>query len=306
VWNLYGPTETTVWSSVWRVEATGPILVGHPIANTQLHVLDERRQTVPIGVVGELHIGGAGVARGYHRRPELTAERFAPDPFSAEPGARMYRTGDLARRRSDGSIECLGRIDHQVKIRGYRIELGEIEQVLRGHGGVTDAVVTAVDPPSGDRRLVAYVVTTVADWDALRAHAARHLPDYMVPAHYVALEALPRTPSGKVDRRALPAPDVSAVPREYVPPRGAVEEQLAAIWAEVLRVERIGRTDNFFELGGHSLLATRIAARIEQDVKVHVPLAAFFRAPTIERLAVLVEEVVRPTEHEDGFEDFTL
>jgi amino acid adenylation domain-containing protein len=291
VWNLYGPTETTIWSAVWQVErGDGPVLIGHPVANTQLHVLDERRQPVPVGVVGELYIGGTGVARGYRGRPELTAERFLPDPFASTPGARMYRTGDLARRQADGAVECLGRIDHQVKIRGYRIELGEIEQVLREQADVREAVVAATEVRPGDTRLVAYVVPGDAgavDAARLRAQVGRVLPDYMVPAHYVELAALPLTPNGKIDRRALPTPDLQARPQAaYVPPEGEIETQVAAIWTEVLGVERIGRRDRFFDLGGHSLLAVRMASRIRGAFGMQLPLGAFFNDPTIAGVAV--------------------
>jgi acyl-coenzyme A synthetase/AMP-(fatty) acid ligase len=286
VWNMYGPTETTIWSAVWRVRpGDGPVLIGHPIANTQLHVLDDRHEPVPLGVVGELYIGGVGVARGYRGRPDLTAERFLEDPFAGAPGARMYRTGDLARRRTDGSVECLGRADQQVKIRGYRIELGEIEQVLREQAGVRDAVVAAVEVRPGDTRLVAYVVAEpgeTVDGAGLRVQAGRVLPDYMVPAHYVDLPALPLTPNGKVDRRALPVPELEArAQATYVSPEGATETQVAAIWAEALGVERVGRTDNFFELGGHSLLVTRTTELLRQRFTVELPVRVWFEAPTL-------------------------
>jgi surfactin family lipopeptide synthetase A len=290
VWNLYGPTETTVWSAVWRVErGEGPVLIGRPIANTQLHVLDEQRQPVPVGVVGELCIGGAGVARGYRGRPELTAERFLPDPFAGVPGSRMYRTGDLARRQADGAVECLGRIDHQVKIRGYRIELGEIEQVLREQAEVREAVVAATEVRPGDTRLVAYVVPEGAgqvDPARLRAEIGRVLPDYMVPAHYVELAALPLTPNGKIDRRALPAPDLGlASVVAYESPESDTERELAAIWREVFGVARVGRTDNFFDLGGHSLLATQMTARLRKRFAVDLPVRLWFEAPTLAAFA---------------------
>ena len=290
VWNLYGPTETTIWSAVWRVEpGDGPVLIGHPVANTQLHVLDDGQNPVPIGVVGELYIGGAGVARGYRGLPELTAERFLPDPFASTPGARMYRTGDLTRRRANGSVECLGRADQQLKIRGYRIELGEIEYVLREQAEVREAVVSVSEVRPGDMRLVAYVVPGEPggmDVARLRAQVARVLPEYMVPAHYVALAALPLTPNGKVDRRALPAPDLgSASVAEYAPPEGDTERELAAIWCEVLGVERVSRTDSFFDLGGHSLLATQITTRLRERFSVDVAVRLWFEAPVLSDFA---------------------
>jgi amino acid adenylation domain-containing protein len=305
VWNVYGPTETTIWSSLSRVEpGEGPVPIGRPIANTQLHVLDDRQQLVPVGVVGELYIGGDGVSRGYHARPELTAERFVADPFVGTVGARMYRTGDVVRRRRDGQVEYLGRSDHQVKVRGYRIELGEIEFALRQHADVADVVVTAIEPTRGDQRLVAYVVPAagraVAPSD-LRAHVARSLPDYMVPSHVVALTALPLTPNGKVDRKALPVPDVAeAASGGLEPPRTATERAIAEVWREVLGVEAVGVHDDFFAVGGHSLLATRVAARIQQRFDIRLPLAAFFRVPTIEALGKVIDEAIGQPPDEDS------
>jgi amino acid adenylation domain-containing protein len=281
LWNLYGPTETTIWSALHRVEpGDGPVPIGRPIANTRIHLLDEHRSPVPVGVPGELYIGGAGVARGYLRRPELTAERFLTDPFAPEPGARMYRTGDLARRRPDGTLECLGRIDHQVKIRGHRIECGEVEAALLAHPGVREAVVVARDAGAGERRLVAYLVAAAGrppTTTELRAHLRRSLPGYMVPDAFVGLDALPHTPNGKLDRAALPAPegrpDLDAA---YAAPRTPTEGVLAALWAELLGIDRVGAHDNFFDLGGHSLLATRLIAAMERRFGVRLPLALLF------------------------------
>ncbi|HEX2077792.1 MAG TPA: amino acid adenylation domain-containing protein, partial [Longimicrobium sp.] len=286
---LYGPTEGTILASAAPVPADGVVEgrpIGRPLANVRLYVCDARGGAQPEGVPGELWIGGAGVARGYLGRPGLTAERFAPDPFGA-PGGRLYRTGDRVRRRPDGTLEYLGRLDGQVKVRGYRVEPGEIESALRRHPGVADCAVVARADERGGRILVAYVVGE-ADAEALRAHLRGTLPDYMVPGIFVALDALPLTPNGKVDRRALPAPE-QAPEERCVAPRTPVEEVLAGVWSEVLRVERVGVTENFFQLGGHSLLATRVVSRVRQLFDVEMPLRAVFEAPTVVELAEAVE-----------------
>ena len=297
VWNMYGPTETTIWSSVYQVKGEDESLVpiGKPIANTTFYVLDAKRQPVVQGAQGELYIGGEGLARDYFERDELTAEKFVADPFSAQPGARMYRTGDLARYKQDGNVEFLGRIDHQVKIRGFRIELGEIEAVLEQHAGVNQAVVVAREDTPGDKRLVAYVVTETANILAsaeLRSHVGKQLPDYMIPTAFVQMAKLPLTPNGKVDRKALPAPnqspDAGAV---YIAPRTPLEEILAQIWKDVLRIEKVGVHDNFFSLGGHSLLATQVISRIRHVAGVEVPLRHIFEWPTIAELVVKIEEI---------------
>jgi amino acid adenylation domain-containing protein len=265
VWNMYGPTETTIWSAAVEVKAgDGPVPIGHPIANTQLYVLDQELQYVPIGVSGELYISGLGLAHRYHNRPELTAEKFVANPF--EQGARMYRTGDLVRRRHDGTLEFLGRLDHQIKLRGFRIELGEIESVLSTHPCVAQAVVLLREDVPGERRLVGYLILAkgVAPTAAeLRDFLVKKLPAYMAPATYVTLDALPLTPNGKIDRAALPAPNWSKQPdgSAYVRPRSPQEETMAGIWAEVLRLERVGINDNLFELGADSLHVFQIAAR---------------------------------------------
>ncbi|HET7230087.1 MAG TPA: non-ribosomal peptide synthetase, partial [Longimicrobium sp.] len=285
--NHYGPTETHVATahtlgpdpSAWP--ALPPI--GRPVANTRVYVLGAALAPAPIGVPGELYIGGAQVARGYLARPALTAERFVPDPFGAEPGARLYRTGDRARWRPGGELEYLGRADQQVKIRGFRVEPGEVEAALRGHAGVRDCVVAAREDVPGHRRLVAYVVGAT-DTDELRAQLGAALPEHMVPSAIVALERLPLTPSGKVDRRALPAPGLPAQDR-YVAPRTRVEEVLADIWSQVLGVERVGVHDTFFDLGGHSLLATRIVSRVRATFGIELPLRAMFQSPTVAGLA---------------------
>jgi len=297
VWNMYGPTETTIWScarriaTVDRAQHTEP--VGGPIDETRVHILDEYLRPVPPGEPGEIYIGGTGVARGYLNRAELTAERFVPDPFAAEPRARMYRTGDLGRMRRDGAIDFLGRADHQVKIRGYRIELGEIEAQLARHADVREAAVVAREDEQGEKRLVAYLVprkpSAPPTVERIRELLGGVLPEYMVPSAYVALERFPLTPNGKLDRRALPAPDAaSQLRRSYEAPRGSVEEALAGIWQALLRVGRVGRDDNFFELGGYSMLALDLRTRIESELGVAVSLSALIEAPTVALLAQLV------------------
>lgn len=294
VWNLYGPTETTVWSTLQRIDNTdGTIPIGRPIGNTQVYVLDDHRRPVPNGAVGELYIAGHGLARGYRNRPELTAQRFLPSGRLHDHGARMYRTGDLARFRSDGSLDFLGRIDHQVKLRGYRIELSEIEHVLRQHVDVRDAVVMAHEYGPGDTRLVAYVTSRASNSfnvTQLKAHASEQLPQYMVPTSCVLLEELPRTPNGKIDRRALPDPGRGAAVglRKITPPGDEIERRMADIWRDLLGLEEVGIDDNFFDLGGHSMLAVRLMAGIENRCGTHVPLACLFQRPTIKKLAELV------------------
>jgi amino acid adenylation domain-containing protein len=299
VWNVYGPTETTIWSSAWKVEpGEGPVFIGRPIANTQMYVVDRWGNPQPVGVVGELCIGGDGLARGYRNRPDLTAERFAADPFSAVPGARLYRTGDLARWRPDGTIECLGRMDHQVKIRGFRIELGEIEAALQQHPGVRQAVAVVRTYGPGDTRLVGYVVGEAGlSVEGLQTHLQALLPEYMVPTRYVLLDRLPLTPSGKVDRKALPMPDATPTSgSSYVAPRTPLEESLVAIWQEVLKIERVGVKDNFFDLGGHSLLMMQVVSRVERVLGIAMPVRSFFEFPTIAALAAEIERR-RPQGH---------
>ncbi|WP_433527969.1 amino acid adenylation domain-containing protein [Micromonospora sp. CA-263727] len=287
LWNLYGPTETTVWSAVWRV-LPGPILLGEPVANTGLHVLDRRGQLVPPGVPGELYIGGAGLARGYLNRPDLTADRFVE---LAAPAGRFYRTGDLARRRADGSLEFLGRIDHQVKVRGFRIELGEIEAALSAHPAVGGAVVTAREH-AGDTRLVAYLAAADVPAAQLVAFLRERLPEYMVPAAFVHLPAFPLTPNGKIDRAALPEPEYGRSGSEtpFRAPGDALEHVVADVFARLLGVERLGLDDDFFALGGHSLLATRVVTRLRPVVGVELPLRAVFEHPTVAALAAQLRD----------------
>ena len=289
-WNLYGPTETTIWSSVEKLKKDlSGVSIGRPIANTQIYIFDSHGEPVPIGVVGEIHIGGAGVARGYLNRPELTGDRFVPDPFSNGPGGRMYRTGDLGRWRSDGNIEFLGRNDFQVKIRGFRIELGEIEARLMEHEGIQEAAVLAREDRPGDKRLVAYYTAREQNSvgaQELRAHVATKLPEYMVPAAYVRLESLPLTPNGKLNRKALPTPEGDAYGvRQYEAAQGAIEELLAGIWTDLLKMERVGRHDNFFELGGHSLMGVRVITRVREALKVEVEIRDLFAWPVLQDFA---------------------
>jgi amino acid adenylation domain-containing protein len=294
--NLYGPTEGTMNTTWWTCRRVGhhpTVPIGRPIANTQVYVLDRHRQPVPVGVPGELYVSGTNLARGYLNRPELTAERFLPHPFSAEPGARVYRTGDLVRYRPDGTLEFLGRLDHQVKLRGFRIELGEIEAVLGQHPAVHAAVVDLRETRSGDRGLVAYVVPrpgAVARGKDLRQFLGEKLPEHMVPSAYHFVETLPVMPNGKVDRRALAVlellPSEPAAP--YLAPRTPVEERLARIWADLLRVERVGVDDSFFELGGHSLLAAQVVSRIRKHFGVDLPMRTVFETPTLGGVALAV------------------
>jgi syringomycin synthetase protein SyrE len=285
LFNEYGPTEGTVWASVHRCInplSRQSVPIGRPIANTRVYILDTRGEPVPVGVMGELYIGGVGVTRGYLRRPELTAERFVPDPYIGQAGARMYKTGDIGKWLADGNLEFLGRNDDQVKIRGFRIELGEIAARLQEHPAVEEAAVIAREDAPGENRLVAYYrpasLHAFPDPESLlsdvRSFLRERLPEYMVPAAYVRLESLPLTPNGKLDRRALPAPngDVYAAHR-YVPPQGDLEAALAAIWAEMLKLEQVGRHDDFFALGGQSLLALRVLFRVNDCFRTELSVS---------------------------------
>jgi acyl-CoA synthetase (AMP-forming)/AMP-acid ligase II len=305
--NHYGPTEAIVGCIANDVtEMTGEmntIPIGRPIANKHVYILDANGRPVPIGVTGELYIGGVGVARGYLNRPGLTAERFLPDPFvpatPEEPNPRMYKTGDLGRFLPDGNIALLGRNDFQVKIRGFRIELGEIEARLAEMDGVKEAAVLARQDSPGDKRLVAYYTgsqdLTVA---TLRRRLSRVLPEYMVPAAVVRLEALPLSPNGKLDRKALPAPEGDAFnTRAYEAPQGEVEQKLVEIWSELLNIEKIGRHDHFFELGGHSLLAVTLISRMQSE-GLHVGVRTVFETPTIADLAAVIGKTAMPHEIE--------
>ncbi len=297
LYNFYGPTEATIDATCGEcaVEQQGTIAsIGRPLANTQMYILDTRMQPVPIGVMGELYIGGAQVGRGYLHRPELTAQRFVPDPFNRVGGARLYRTGDIGRYLADGRMECLGRLDQQVKVRGYRIELGEVEAALREHEGVKEAVAITHGDQTSNKELIAYVVASEGlTKNELRTFLGHRLPEYMVPSAFVMLDALPLTVSGKVDRRALPVPDLLRLELEdFVAPENLVEEVLAEIWADVLGVESIGVHANFFALGGHSLQVTKVVSRVREVFDIELSVQACFQSPTIRSLGAVITKTM--------------
>ncbi|OLE96485.1 MAG: hypothetical protein AUG75_19905 [Cyanobacteria bacterium 13_1_20CM_4_61_6] len=300
--NSYGPTETTVAVTVCDLRAdnlsvSGAVSIGRPLPNTKVYVLDRSCQPSPIGVAGELYIGGPCVARGYINRPELTAEKFIGNPFSGDPNDRLYRTGDLVRYRPCGSLDFIGRVDNQIKIRGFRVELEEIEQVLRSHEAVRDGVVVLREDP--DARLIAYVVpnSTSAISSELRSFLKSKLPSYMVPATFETIEALPLMPGGKINRRALPEPKSAEVIGEmFVAPTTPLEELLASAWREVLRVKRVGVQDNFFDLGGHSLLAAKVVSIVNRSLTVGFGMVDLFQAPTIAALAKMLSQRVAERE----------
>ncbi|HEY6208644.1 MAG TPA: amino acid adenylation domain-containing protein, partial [Gemmatimonadales bacterium] len=294
-YNVYGPTECTVDATACVIDAAcAEPTIGRPLSNVQVYVLDARQRPVPVGVAGELYIGGAGVGRGYWNRPELTAEKFVPDPFSATAGARLYRTGDLARFLPTGEVEFIGRVDHQVKMRGFRIELGEIEAALCDEPEIAQAIVQVHSDEGGEGRLVAYVVAAQSQqlpaWAELRERLRRRLPDYMTPSAWVELESFPLTTNGKLDRRALPAPaGQSYVTPGYEAPQGEIETTVASIWADALKLERVGRRDSFFELGGHSLLGVRVISRLRQELSVEVSISDLFEHPVLADFALALE-----------------
>ena len=293
--NMYGPTETTIWSMTQDVDSqSGPVSIGRPVANTQIYVLDSALNPVPVGVIGDLYIGGDGVARGYFKRPELTRERFIDDPFRR--GHRLYNTGDLARHRLDGSLDFLGRSDQQIKLHGYRIELGEIERCLNEHPDIDQAAVAVHGSVDTDLRLIAYLVPTTSiakvNLENMRQYLLRQLPDYMVPGEFVMLDRLPLTPNGKLDRKALPAPDATtATAAAFVAPETPTEQALAGLWQETLRIDRIGANDNFFESGGHSLLAMQLARRIRERFGVELPLQNVLQRPHLKDLAAHIDNL---------------
>jgi natural product biosynthesis luciferase-like monooxygenase protein/amino acid adenylation domain-containing protein len=305
LFNMYGPTETTIWSSTHRLTETETMVpLGRPIANTRIYILDRNLQLCPIGTSGELFIGGAGVVRGYLNRPELTAERFVPDPYRVDPGATMYRTGDLARYHAGGEIEFLGRLDYQVKLRGFRVEPGEIEAVVESDPDVKSCIVIARADAGQDPRLIAYVVPVDEQVELsipdLRRHVKQSLPEYMLPAAFVPLQTLPLTPNGKVDRSALPDPDQERpeIETTFVTVRDPVEEIVAGIWENLLRLDKVGTEDNFFELGGHSLLAVRVVMRLREVFHLDdVPLRLLFEKPTVSGIARVVEERMKTASH---------
>ncbi|MBN3925209.1 non-ribosomal peptide synthetase [Nostoc sp. NMS4] len=290
IWNLYGPTETTIWSTIYQInDSEKPVTIGRPIANTQIYILDKYLQPVPIGIAGEIYIGGLGLARGYFNQPELTQEKFITNPFN--PKALIYKTGDLARYLYNGEIEYLGRVDYQVKLRGFRIELGEIEAVLEQHPAVHQCVLMVREDISENQRLVAYLVAENITTDELRQYLRQKLPEYMIPNAFMFLAEIPLTPNGKVNRRALPTPEnIDLETSNFVAPCHPVEEVLAGIWTQVLGVKQVGIYDNFFELGGHSLLATQVISRITKALGVNIPLQSLFEFPTIAELAKNIQE----------------
>jgi amino acid adenylation domain-containing protein len=294
LWNMYGPTETTIWSAVSRVEKDKPVLIGPPIANTTFHILDDRNQPLPVGIPGELYIGGQGLALGYLGRPALTSERFVPDPFSPMTGSRLYKTGDLVRRVANGSIEFLRRVDHQVKLRGFRIELGEIEALLEQHTDISQCVVAIEGQDPADKRLVAYVIPTdpqlVPSVDDLRGALKQHLPNYMIPAIFAVIKKMPLTSNGKIDRKALSLSQHTTITNDAPvdAPRDSVEAKLVHIWERVFEVSPIGIRTNFFDVGGYSLMVVKLFAQINKVFDRSLPIATIFRSPTIEQLATLI------------------
>ncbi|HVI72791.1 MAG TPA: amino acid adenylation domain-containing protein, partial [Pyrinomonadaceae bacterium] len=299
--NSYGPTEATVGATVYRTDSdqtdsfdVPAISIGKPLANVKVYLLDSRMQQVPVGISGELHVGGIGVGRGYLNRPALTAEKFIPNPFGETPGERLYKTGDLARYLPDGQIDFQGRKDHQVKIRGFRVELGEIEAAIRSHEGIKEAVVIIKEDKRGDKRLVAYYVSSneaVVTTHELKNHLKESLPEYMVPSVFVRLEAMPLTSSAKVDRQALALSEHDYEAGEsFIGPRTPTEEIVAGQWADVLDMPQVGIYDDFFDLGGHSLLATQLISRLREVFQVDLPLRHLFEAPTVAGIAAMIDE----------------
>jgi amino acid adenylation domain-containing protein len=302
LWNLYGPTETTIWSACGVVESgEGAVPIGNPIAHTQFYVLDAKFQLLPLGVSGELCIGGSGLARGYLNQPELTADRFIPDPFSDLTGARLYRTGDAVRRLANGQLEFLGRIDHQIKIRGHRIELGEIEVALTAHPAAREALVIVCEEAPGDERLVAYLLTggqLLPSPEAMRAFLQESLPEYMLPSEYVSLDEWPLTANGKIDRKALPRPQRLRASAPTSTSRSRLEGDIAAVWEDVLHIQNVGMNENFFDLGGHSLLLAQVHSSLRDRLKLEVSMVDLFRYPTVGSLAATLAGTAKS---EDSF-----
>jgi acyl carrier protein len=308
IYNMYGPTETAIWSATHTLaEVDGVVPIGRPIANTQLYIVDKNGQPVPVGVAGELLIGGKGVTRGYLNRPELTQERFIPNPFSQNSADRLYRTGDLVRYRMDGNVEFLGRIDFQVKVRGYRIELGEIETVLSRHEAIKEAVIVVREDIPGDKRIVAYMLPQPGQQPshvALREYLRDRLPEYMVPSNFVMLEVFPLTPNNKVDRKALPAPTTIQLDEAIqTAAQNQIEQTLMAIWQNLLQVSEIGTRDNFFSLGGNSLIAVSLMGTIRSTFNVDLPLMSLFQFPTVGGMARQIEQAQAMQASPDDLED---
>ncbi|TMC17581.1 MAG: hypothetical protein E6J34_18425 [Chloroflexi bacterium] len=307
--NMYGPTETTIWSTTAAIEpGAAEVSLGSPIVNTQIYLLDAHLQPVPIGVAGEIYIGGEGLARGYLKRPEQTAERFLPNLWGEHGGGRLYRTGDIARYDSAGRLRILGRRDQQVKLRGYRIELAEIEASLRTYPAIREAVVVLREEGKIGKHLVAYVVVQGQEeptHDQLYTHLRRQLPEYMLPNNIVFLDTLPLTPNGKIDRKALPAPNWQQLrdSTEIVVPQTPLQAQLAMIWSELLHLPQVSIQSNFFALGGHSLLVAQLMVQLEAAFGVKVPLRSLFEAATIVQLADVIEriqmEILEQADRED-------
>jgi len=308
--NTYGPTETTIVTTIGDIsdaeaDSARPVSLGRPIPNSEIYILDKELQPVPIGVTGSLYIGGEGVARGYINRPEVAAERFIPHFFSRQPGRRLYHTGDLARYRADSEIEYIGRSDDQVKVRGFRIELGEIQAALNQCEGVVSSVVVAHERAAGENQLLAYLVAENASGPSvtdLRRHLKQTLPDYMIPAAFINIDAIPKTPSGKLDKHSLPIPEDlrPELDISFVAPRTPIESELAQIWCELLKLDQVGVYDNFFDLGGHSLLLTRLASIIRHRLQVNLTIPALFNAPTI--VAITEAIVLKQLEQESSDE----
>lgn len=302
--NMYGPTETTVWSTIYKLSKPvgKTIPIGKPIANTQIYILDSYRQLVPVGIAGELCIGGDGVTGGYYNRPELTAEKFIDNPFSSEENSKLYRTGDLAYYRKDGTIEFLGRLDNQVKIRGYRIELGEIETVLSSHGDIREAVVIAREETPGDVRMTAYIIWNSGkpkEASEIKEYLKEKLPEYMIPTQYQGVESFPLTPNGKIDRKAFPVYseiEKDAVQKDMVLPGNELEKRIAAVWQDILKLPKVGVNDNFFDIGGHSLLAVQLHTKIKEVIDAELTLIDIFTYPTIRSL----EEFINKKFHSDN------
>jgi acyl-CoA synthetase (AMP-forming)/AMP-acid ligase II/acyl carrier protein len=307
LYNCYGPTETTIWSAIKKLSPGEKVTIGKPIANTNILILNSNQQLCPIGVAGEICIGGDGLARGYFNRAELTAEKFIPDRYSKEVGDKLYRTGDLGRWLDNGDIECLGRLDDQVKIRGFRIELGEIETVLEQCPSVQQAVVIAKEDSQHNKRLVGYIVSEgPIEKEIINNYLKGKLPAYMVPALWVAMESLPLTPNGKINRKALPDPDISgASSNSYEAPRNELEIALVDIWQQLLGVERVGINDNFFELGGHSLLIIKMVSMIRKQLSFTIPVLLLFQFTTISDISKYLDWE-KQTGNEEDINEFEI